>query len=59
VSAFCGKACEQQTAWTQSDFDALALWIPPGSEPDTNAIVDVLSQSSCDSLARERLAVDR
>jgi GNAT superfamily N-acetyltransferase len=45
VAAFGGKAFEQQTAWRLGDFDAVALWIPPGSEPDTDAIVDVLSQS--------------
>jgi GNAT superfamily N-acetyltransferase len=45
VAAFGGKAFEQQSAWTVGDFEAVAVWIPPGSEPDTNAIVDVLSES--------------
>jgi GNAT superfamily N-acetyltransferase len=45
VAAFGGTAFEQQTAWTLGDFDAVALWIRPGSEPDADAIVDVLSES--------------
>jgi GNAT superfamily N-acetyltransferase len=45
VAAFGGVAFERQTAWALGNFDAVALWIPPGSEPDANAIVDVLSES--------------
>jgi GNAT superfamily N-acetyltransferase len=45
VAAFGGRAFEQQTVWRLGDFDAVALWIPPGSEPDADAIVDVLSQN--------------
>lgn len=45
VAAFGGSAFAQQTAWALGDFDAVALWIPPRSEPDASAIVEVLSQS--------------
>jgi GNAT superfamily N-acetyltransferase len=45
VAAFSGGAFEQQNAWTLGNFDAVALWIPPGSEPDADAIIDVLSRS--------------
>jgi GNAT superfamily N-acetyltransferase len=57
VSAFGGRAFEQQTAWTLHDFDAVALWIPPGSEPDTNAIVDVLSRSVAAELHDDMFSV--
>lgn len=45
AAAFAGKAFEQQTAWRLGDFNAVAVWIRPRSEPDEDAIVDVLSRS--------------
>lgn len=40
VSAFAGEAA---AGWQLGDFAAVALWIPPGAEPDGEAIVNVLS----------------
>jgi GNAT superfamily N-acetyltransferase len=42
--AASGAAPETQR-WKLGDFDAVALWIRPGSAPDADAIVDVLSRS--------------
>jgi len=45
VAAFGGTTFEQQTAWALGDFDAVALWLRPGSQPDADAIVEVLSRT--------------
>ncbi|MBV8218295.1 MAG: GNAT family N-acetyltransferase [Solirubrobacterales bacterium] len=45
VSAFGGDAFERQTVWMLDDFAAVAMWIPPGAEPDGDAIVATLSES--------------
>jgi GNAT superfamily N-acetyltransferase len=45
LAAFGGKAFEEQTAWSLGDFSAVALWLPPGTEPDGDAIVAVLTAS--------------
>jgi ribosomal protein S18 acetylase RimI-like enzyme len=43
--AFGGKAFDAATAWQLGEFSAAALWLPPGTEPDGDAIVAVLSES--------------
>jgi GNAT superfamily N-acetyltransferase len=45
VAAFGGEAFEGQTAWMLGEFSAVALWMAPGSEPNGEAIVEVLSES--------------
>jgi ribosomal protein S18 acetylase RimI-like enzyme len=45
VAAFGGEAFEMQTVWRLSDFAAVAMWIPPGAQPDGDAIVAALSES--------------
>jgi GNAT superfamily N-acetyltransferase len=45
VAAFGGEAFQEQTAWMLGDFSAVALWMAPGSEPNGEAIVEVLSES--------------
>jgi GNAT superfamily N-acetyltransferase len=45
VAAFGGPAFRDETAWMLGEFSAVALWLAPGSEPDGEAIVDVLSES--------------
>jgi GNAT superfamily N-acetyltransferase len=42
LEAFGGRAIEDGTAWRLGDFDAVALWIAPGAEPDGEAILSVL-----------------
>jgi GNAT superfamily N-acetyltransferase len=39
VSAFAGEAL---TSWRLGEFAAVAFWIPPGAQPDGEAIVNVL-----------------
>jgi GNAT superfamily N-acetyltransferase len=45
VAAFAGEAFDKQTVWTLSEVSAVAVWLPPHSEPDGDAIVAVLSES--------------
>lgn len=45
LAAFGGKAFAEQTAWKLGEFSAVALWMPPGSEADGDAIAAVLSES--------------
>jgi GNAT superfamily N-acetyltransferase len=50
LAAFGGRAFAEETVWSLPDFSAVALWLPPGAEPDGDAIVAVL----IDTVARER-----
>jgi ribosomal protein S18 acetylase RimI-like enzyme len=50
LNAFGGRAFVEETVWSLGDCSAVALWFPPGTEPDGDAIVAVL----LDTLARER-----
>lgn len=45
LAAFGGRAFEEQTVWRLGDYSAVALWLPPGSEPDSDAIAAVLTES--------------
>jgi ribosomal protein S18 acetylase RimI-like enzyme len=45
LAAFGGRAFDEKTAWQLRDFSAVALWLPPGIEPDGDAIVAVLTES--------------
>lgn len=45
VAAFGGEAFARQTVWTLDEFAAVAMWIPPGSEPDAETIIAVLSET--------------
>lgn len=44
VAAFGGEAFAEQTVWRLGEFSAVALWLPPGAEPDGDTIVSVLSE---------------
>jgi ribosomal protein S18 acetylase RimI-like enzyme len=50
LAAFGGRAFAEETVWSLPDFSAVALWLPPGSEADGDAIVAVLM----DTVAPER-----
>ncbi len=50
VAAFAGPALANGTAWMLDDFAAVALWLGPGSEPDSETILAVL----IDSVAADR-----
>ena len=45
LAAFGGRAFDEQTVWRLGDFSAVALWLPPGAEPDGESIVAVLAES--------------
>jgi ribosomal protein S18 acetylase RimI-like enzyme len=45
LAAFGGRAFDEKTAWQLRDFAAVALWLPPGAQPDGDAIVTVLTES--------------
>jgi ribosomal protein S18 acetylase RimI-like enzyme len=45
LGAFGGRAFDEQTVWSLADFAAVALWLPPGTEPDADTIAAVLTDS--------------
>jgi GNAT superfamily N-acetyltransferase len=45
LAAFGGKAFHRGTAWRLGDFSAVALWYPPGTEPDGDAVAAVLTDT--------------
>jgi hypothetical protein len=49
VEAFGGKAFEHNTVYCSSNYVGVALWIPPGVEPEIELIIDVVKQSVCAS----------
>ena len=40
-----GKAFAHETVWSLGAFSAVALWLPPGEEPDGDAIVVALTET--------------
>jgi GNAT superfamily N-acetyltransferase len=57
VAAFGAEAFTRQTVWTLDGFAAVAWWIPPGAEPDGEAIVAVLTQSVSRQKHKDTFAV--
>jgi GNAT superfamily N-acetyltransferase len=45
ISAVAGAAFEMSTAWHLEDESAVALWVPPGVEPDAEQIGTVLLET--------------
>ena len=45
LAAFGGKAFDEHTVWGLAEFAAIAMWLPPGVEPDGGAIVGYLTDS--------------
>ncbi|MEH2182617.1 GNAT family N-acetyltransferase [Nostoc sp.] len=45
ISFFGGKAFEHNTAYYIGDYVGAALWLPPGIEPDTQPLVDLIQHS--------------
>jgi ribosomal protein S18 acetylase RimI-like enzyme len=45
LAAFAGSAFARETVWSLGDFSAVALWLPPDSAADGDAIVAVLTDS--------------
>ena len=42
LAAFGGEAFAHDTVWRSGDFAAVAMWLPPGAEPDGDEVVRVL-----------------
>jgi ribosomal protein S18 acetylase RimI-like enzyme len=45
VAAFGGRAFEAGTAWAVGGQEAVALWLGPGTEPDGEAVGEVLART--------------
>jgi ribosomal protein S18 acetylase RimI-like enzyme len=45
LAALGGKAFDEQTVWSLAQFGAVALWLPPGTEPEGDDIISVLTKS--------------
>jgi hypothetical protein len=57
VAAFGSGGFENKTVFSLGDFAAVAIWIPPGAEPDADAIVAVLSESVPTELQADTFSV--
>jgi len=45
LAAFGGRAFGERTVWRLGEFSAVALWLPPGTEADGDAIVAALAET--------------
>src|SRR6266849_7759914 len=45
LAAFGGRAFAEQTVWRLGEFSAVALWLPPGTVPDGDAITTTLAET--------------
>jgi ribosomal protein S18 acetylase RimI-like enzyme len=57
LAAFGGGAFAQETVWQSADCCAVALWLPPGTEPDAEAIVALLTDTVAAEKHADMLAV--
>ena len=48
IAAFGGDAFRDQTVWRLGDFAAVAFWFGPGREPDGDAVVRVLVETTAE-----------
>jgi GNAT superfamily N-acetyltransferase len=56
IAAFGGDAFRDGTVWRLGDFDAVAFWFRPGRDPDGDAIVRVLVETTSDDLHADSFA---
>jgi GNAT superfamily N-acetyltransferase len=56
IAAFGGAAFRDQTVWRLGDFDAVAFWFGPGLEPDGEAVVQVLVETTSEDLHADSFA---
>jgi ribosomal protein S18 acetylase RimI-like enzyme len=57
LEAFGGKAFDEGTAWGLGELSAVALWIPPGTEPDADDVVDVFTDTVAPAQHEDLFAV--
>ena len=56
IAAFGGAAFRDQTVWRLGDFDAVAFWFGPGRQPDGEAVVRVLVETTSDVVHADAFA---
>jgi GNAT superfamily N-acetyltransferase len=56
IAAFGGAAFRDQTVWRLGDFDAVAFWFGPDREPDGEAVVQVLVETTSGHLHADSFA---
>lgn len=57
VRAFAGRAFERGTAYCIDAFAGAALWLPPGTEPDEEAVVALMERTVAEGQRAEMFAV--
>ena len=57
IESFAGPAFEADTAWCLGDYTAVALWLPPATEADGDAIAGVIKDSVSPAKHRDAFAV--
>ncbi len=57
IEAFAGRAFDARTGWAVGDVAAVALWLPPGTDPDGDAVVGVLTETIAPAKHADTFAV--
>lgn len=57
INAFAGKAFECESAYSTENFSGAALWLPPGVEPDEDALVYLFKTTVSENLQKDLFAV--
>jgi GNAT superfamily N-acetyltransferase len=57
IQAFGGRAFKERTVWQLGGSAAVALWLPPGAEPDGDAISALLAETVSPDLHEDTFAV--
>lgn len=57
VRAFGGRAFEHNTADSLEGYAAVALWLPPGVEPDEEAMIGLMQRAVLESFLADAFAV--
>jgi GNAT superfamily N-acetyltransferase len=56
IAAFGGGAFRDRTVWRLGDFDAVAFWFGPGREPEGEAVVQILVETTSENLHADTFA---
>jgi ribosomal protein S18 acetylase RimI-like enzyme len=57
ITAFAGSAFDHSSAWCTADFAAAALWLPPGVEPDGEAMGALVQQTAAPAVLADLAGV--
>lgn len=55
--AFGGRAFEHGSAWTANDGQAVAMWLPPGVEPDGEKMLEILQKFASEERLEDMFVV--